>query len=65
MEQIKFRECLLPLSVESLSLKLLCQNYRTIIVPARPQGDVHIVHHKHIYISLLPATCFGFCGKPL
>jgi len=37
--------------------------YGSVTVPAQPQGDVHTVDHKYIYISLLHATCFGFCGK--
>ena len=37
--------------------------YRTLTVPAQPQWDVHIVHHKYIYISLLLATYFGFVEK--
>jgi hypothetical protein len=32
--------------------------YRTVIVPAQPQGDVHTVHHKYIYISLLAVLAF-------
>jgi len=26
---------------------------------------VQTVNHSYIYISLLLATCFGFCAKPL
>ena len=51
-------------SVQNRCLRNYCVRiYRTVTVPAQPQGDVHTAQHKYIYISLLHGACFGVCGK--